>query len=189
MRKEEIRELKNRYVDYLVGLNDQHHNRPIELSGFYSSLRKNPLFLNNEDHRDITNFLLSRLNEISEKYKYEQKLEQYITDTSFLICEMERMYSNRFIDGKFKLSHSQKTLSVYLKYRWCCGTNYTPPACPIDRNVLCRLGWPSCKIRWTKITEPQYNDVLSQLSKRAEGEHTTIAEMELRWFDEMVITN
>jgi hypothetical protein len=42
----------------------------------------------------------------------------------------------------FRVSHSQKSISVYLKHLWCLGMIETPPFCPVDRSVLCLVNYP-----------------------------------------------
>ena len=185
--------MKQRYLKYLNDLNtrskDGHQKYPIELSGFYASTRNNPLFKDHRDHDHITTFLSGQLRDLSSQYETPQTINTYKTHVTGLITIMESNFSDYFKDGIFKVSHAQKSLSVYLKYRWCqYNALPSPPACPIDSNVLCRLGWPYCKRRWTQMHLDSYNEILELLLRRAEEYQISIAEMELKWFDEMIIT-
>ena len=185
----ELEEKQQRYCSYLE---NNPRKCPIELSGFYSSTRNNPVFINTEhtSHTKVVELLQQSLNNISEQYKTQRTLLQFEQDVLTLKQIMEKSdYSDCLIDGTFKISHAQKSLSVYLKYLWCKDSKsyHQPPASPIDSNVMCRLGWPMCRKRWTQMDDDMFHDILECLQNRADQENQSIAEMELCWYDEMVI--
>lgn len=185
----ELEEKQQRYCSYLE---NNRRKCPIELSGFYSSTRNNPVFFKAEhtSRPKVIELLQQTLKGFAEQYKTKRTLQQFEQDVMTLKRTIEKSdYSDCLIDGKFKLSHAQKSLSVYLKYLWCNDSEsyYQPPASPVDSNVLCRLGWPICRERWTQMDEIQYHNILVHLQEKAAQEKRSIAEMELYWFDEMVV--
>lgn len=57
---------------------------------------------------------------------------------------------------KIKISHAQKSLSVYIKHLWCCESEASsgrpkikPVHCPVDRVVLDLIGWRGRP--WTQV--------------------------------------
>lgn len=58
----------------------------------------------------------------------------------------------------FRISHAQKSLSVYMKHLWCMGVINEPPQCPVDKFILVEISknekYRDFKnIAWTKIND------------------------------------
>lgn len=87
----------------------------------------------------------------------------------------------------FKLSHAQKSLSVFLKYLWCYGVIVEPPICPIDAKVLGKVSVvnPLFKdIIWTNLDDViTYRRILVSLMNLAKSKELTLAKWELIEFN------
>lgn len=80
----------------------------------------------------------------------------------------------------FRISHSQKSLSLMLKHAWCHGLMEEPPACPVDRLILGVVDAPERMRTWTKVNSMA--DYLAQLALLEEAAHRdgkTVATWEL----------
>lgn len=88
---------------------------------------------------------------------------------------------------EFKLSHAQKSLSVFLKYLWCYGVIVEPPICPIDAMVLGKGSDvnPIFKdIIWTNIDDViTYRRIMVSLMNLAKSKELTLAKWELIEFN------
>jgi hypothetical protein len=68
------------------------------------------------------------LRSLNKKYRNEQIIDVYESDVRFLNRNMNKTFANLFrrnrhpkygYDPGFRISHSQKSISVYLKHLWC----------------------------------------------------------------------
>jgi hypothetical protein len=115
-------------------------------SAVLASLERNELY-NNRRGKDFS----------LEKYKFKQfyrdeiekfgqgylcgvqyDVDTFVKDILLMRIEINDKFSKIFVEGGIRLAHCQKSLSVYLKYKWCQGLMGTcmPPVCPIDSMVL-----------------------------------------------------
>lgn len=81
------------------------------------------------------------LTKIADKYKKPRTVSEFEDDFLSMQNIMNANYLEYFRSGHkagdgFRISHAQKSLSVYLKHLWCMGVIDTPPICPIDNVVL-----------------------------------------------------
>jgi hypothetical protein len=51
-------------------------------------------------------------------------------------------------DPGFRISHAQKSISVFLKHLWCMDIIPQPPQCPVDRMILERAGRRYPDTKW-----------------------------------------
>jgi hypothetical protein len=85
------------------------------------------------------------------------------------IIELKRKM-NHFFDCKihFRISHSQKSISVFFKHLWCLDIIPTPPQCPVDRIISSRARAPHNQRKWgfidnIKLHRERYN-LIKQVS-------------------------
>ena len=82
------------------------------------------------------------------------------------------------VTAGFRISHAQKSLSVYLKHLWCMGIIAMPPECPVDRVVLRKAGATGS---WTRVgTLDEHRSMIAALEQCA-GD-ASLAEWELLVF-------
>lgn len=90
------------------------------------------------------------LTEAAQKYVEPQTVETYEFDFLSIRESMNATHGTKFRNVPhprykksppgFRVSHAQKSLSVYLKHLWCIGFIVEPPSCPVDRIILERVG-------------------------------------------------
>lgn len=154
--------------------------KAIELS-IKAAVQHNSLYsksASNDDRKVIRHVWAEALRIISEKYKSEEVSDEiYLADIIELKDLMNNQYSDYFMsethpkfnyDPGFRISHSQKSIGVYLKHLWCLGEIKAPPQCPVDAIILKVAGQKYPNTKWTHINS--IDEHLSQveiLSKMA----------------------
>ena len=113
-------------------------------SGVNAAAKRNDLYSPNANRNDIRAFWKNELKKIGYKYREKQTEGAFIQDVMALKDTMNQRFSGSFnnrkkYDDEFRISHAQKSISVYLKHLWCMGEIATPPLCPIDRVVLSKI--------------------------------------------------
>lgn len=146
--------------DYLNKYNNNHTVICALDSGILSATRRNPTYtkdLSKEDRNNIRKAWGEKLKELGRKYTKKQNEKQYLADTLVLKNYMNLSFPHSFknerpgYDKEFRISHAQKSLSVYLKHLWCMGEIEEPPLCPIDRIVLTKVGLNGHNAAWGYI--------------------------------------
>jgi hypothetical protein len=95
-------------------------------------------------------------------------------------------------DGRFRVGIAQKALNLYLKNLWCLGEITTPPPhCPLDRQIIDKLGLKSSErseYDWTKLDDiDKYKELIIRCDKVArEAEYQNIAEWELKVYKDLI---
>ncbi|WP_138485388.1 hypothetical protein [Dyadobacter bucti] len=102
----------------------------------------------------VKDFWSKQVIDISAKYATQvQTKETFDNDIMFLKRIMNETYGELFEGSNFKISHAQKSLSVYLKHLWCMRLSLVPPRCPVDRQILKVAGAPQNMIPWTEVDD------------------------------------
>ncbi|SKC19631.1 hypothetical protein [Dyadobacter psychrophilus] len=128
-------------------------------SSFDAALQRNPIY--NKDastfrRKEIKAFCSSELLRISRKYIDVVTVKEYENDILELQSLMNERYHAYFDENGFKISHSQKSLSVFLKIMWLIGKIKMPPLCPVDRTILIAAGEKNPDA-WTSVNSmPEY---------------------------------
>jgi hypothetical protein len=160
-----------------------------------AALQHNKLYkssTHSKERKKIRNFLKAEIISISQKYNFPKSQHDFKNDLEDLKFKMNNEFSSFFeeqfknggLEPGFRISHSQKCLSVYLKHLWCMNKIPIPPIPPIDRNILKNANYKNLRPTWTAVNSiAQYNFQLSYLLKAANGVHVT--EWELIIFDKL----
>ena len=166
-------------------LNRYNQSRTIEEAlskSISASVQHNRLY-NNVLHNErvpIRDFWSKSLIELSNRYAEENWLElEYESE----IIELKRLMNDEFgelID--FRISHSQKSLSVFFKHLWCLGEIPIPPQCPVDRIILTRANAPHNERSWGFInnieTHRERYDIIRQAAVADGFDNVSIWELE-----------
>jgi glycine cleavage system pyridoxal-binding protein P len=84
-------------------------------------------------------------------------------------------------DG-FRISHSQKSLSIFSKHLWCLNLIDEPVFCAVDAIILGKTDAPS-NIKWTKIsTIEAHKESYKYIETKASKSGVSIAQWELNEF-------
>jgi len=83
----------------------------------------------------------------------------------------------------FRLSHAQKSLSVYCKHLWCMCKMGEPATCPVDRGIL-RAVYPRQDVPlWTEVDKiDTHKEQLRRLQDGADAKGQSLAVWELLTF-------
>ncbi|SFO60272.1 hypothetical protein SAMN04488519_1098 [Algoriphagus ornithinivorans] len=100
---------------------------------------------------------IEKLVELSKEYQNGADIETFHAQVLELRDYMNRNFSEYFrndvhpkygYNPGFRISHAQKSLSVFLKHLWCMGMIDTPPICPVDRVILEKIGKKGKSAAW-----------------------------------------
>lgn len=109
----------------------------------------------NEDHFEWKKLL------IEHSISIPTTIDSFVEKVVKFKKELKKVFGK---ESTVRLSHAQKSLSVFLKYLWCFGLIDMPPACPIDRKVL-GLVKNSPVGNWTQLDKPNdYRIILYALN-------------------------
>jgi hypothetical protein len=134
------------------------------------------------------------LEEHARHYIRTVRAGKYETDIESLKRTMNERFGKFFAtnsqpkrpyDSEFRISHAQKSLSVFLKHLWCMDKVETPPQCPIDARILQRAGGNPLERGWTYVnTIEDHRRMVAHLKKQAEATGMRLAEWELIEFQQ-----
>lgn len=123
-----------------------------------AATRRNALYSKDANRNDIIKIWKKKLISLGQKYSKKIGLDEFLQDIIDLKLEMNQNFPESFnnkslrnYEKGFRISHAQKSVSVYLKYLWCKGLIPTPPACPIDRRILKRTQSPD--VCWCYVND------------------------------------
>lgn len=167
-----------------------------------SAIARQPFYkdmpTNTKEERKANNEMIDKVSNrwrellLSYKGKYQQNknlsINDFISDVLQLQNEMTKdEFKDYYNEPGFSLGRAQKSLSIFLKYLWLYGEIDTPPACPIDRDVLNKAKKINKNIsieKWTTLDdETEYRKILDALKSIA-VKHESIAVWELKEFNE-----
>jgi hypothetical protein len=135
--------------------------------------------------------LVDRLRSLGEKYHEPVTGEEHCRNIEGLADTLTKRYKGTDLlrNDRFRIGIAQKALNVYLKNLWCLGEITTaPPHCPLDRQIIDRLGMKSserAEYDWTKLDDiERYKELISLCDKKArEKGSRNIAEWELEVYE------
>jgi hypothetical protein len=149
-------------------------------------------FVTNTMKLRVNCFWKDRLAEIGKKYiKNQYSEKEYLESIVGLKSEMNKKFHKLFtsktdvkdeVDPGYRISHAQKSISVYLKHLWCINNIKTSPTqCPIDRNILTLIINKGKIPAWTKVNSlKSHNDLIQLIKNQALiDKYDSVAEWEL----------
>ncbi|OZA15591.1 MAG: hypothetical protein B7Y05_03145, partial [Polynucleobacter sp. 24-46-87] len=114
-----------------------------------------------------------------------QSVSQFEKDFIALQATMNNLYGNYFLSyhkggNGFRISHAQKSLSIYLKHLWCLGQIPLPPICPIDNVVLKLTEAKGVDATWTFVNSlDEHKKRFTLIDNEARKKKLPIAEWEI----------
>lgn len=166
-------------------LNRYNQSRTIEEAlskSIRAAVQRNRLYNNvpNEKRLHIRDIWSKSLLQMSSRYLIENWSEPQYEE---VIIELKSLMNDNFgelID--FRISHSQKSLSVFFKHLWCLGDFPIPPQCPVDRIILTRANAPHNERSWCFIDDIETHriryDIIMQASIADGFDNVSIWELE-----------
>lgn len=99
---------------------------------------------------------------------------------------MNRKYKSLLDNGstygsEFRISHSQKSISVYIKHMWCMNEIMEPTICPVDRIILSKTdAKKNHDISWGYVnTIDEHRRKFAYIKSAAKDMNLTVAKWEL----------
>lgn len=162
-----------------------------------ASVQHNPTYhkdINQDLHDTVNNSWREFLLELIERYSHPSGVDSYEKDIERLKKHMNKNYTNAFMgtphhrfntDPGFRISHAQKSISVFLKHLWCMNKIETPPQCPVDSIILKRAGSKYPNNTWIHVNSIDEHRAKIRILENAKNNETpslSLAEWELRKF-------
>jgi hypothetical protein len=146
-----------------------------------SSVGHNKLYTKNlveRERKEITTEWCKKLKKLSEKYIDKKPIKTFENDILNLQKIMNKEFGEKIY---FKLSHSQKSLSIFLKHLYCLNIIEIPPCCPIDSIVLRKT--ESLNKTWTTVDDLKtHRDRFSYIQKESKKLGMNVCHWELITF-------
>lgn len=148
-------QIHQRQQDFLSLYNPTSSEEIALTSGLKASTQHNDLYSPGVNRYPIKEYWKTLLQNIGEKYRTLQSEETFFNDIVCIKNQMNNQFCDAFKNQRrkyeqgFRISHAQKSLSVYLKHLWCMNIIEQPPFCPIDSNVLRLANAPD--VRWCHV--------------------------------------
>jgi hypothetical protein len=119
------------------------------------------------------------LKSLLEKYTLVQDENFYLENIKELQKCMNKNCSRVFrdlphprfkTDPGFRISHSQKSISVFLKHLWCMNLIKCPPQCPVDAIILSKAGHRYPDTKWGFVNSIKIHQQKVDLLKDAKND-------------------
>jgi hypothetical protein len=129
------------------------------------------------------------LSNIGQEFQNDVSVEKYEQFILNLQKHMNEKYRGFFDSGSphgsmFRVSHSQKSISVYVKHLWCLGKIPEPKICPVDRSILGKTNAANCRdIAWGYVNSiEEHRRKFNYIIEKAHLSNRTVAQWELITF-------
>jgi hypothetical protein len=179
-------------------LNRYNPNRTIQQcvsSGLNAALGHNSLYspnIGNDLKQQVRQEWSDYLLKLKDQYKSEQTVQIYYKSIEDLKKHMNERFAQKAFrltphpiyktDPGFRISHAQKSISVFLKHLWCMGEIATPPQCPVDSIILGKVGLRYPDTKWGYVNSiEEHQKKIDFLQKAASN--VPLAEWELANFN------
>ena len=136
--------LEDKKREFLEKYNPNRDNETALKSGINAAVQRNLLYTKSiqpDQKLQVREGWAESLLGIAKEFQEEVSLAQYEQLVLNLQKHMNEKYFGLFNSGSrhgsmFRISHSQKSISVCVKHLWCLGEIPEPKICPVDRIIL-----------------------------------------------------
>jgi len=153
-----------------------HRNQNIALSlAIKVSVQRNPTYSEQAPlgpvRKQIRSFWRDRLIQYAQNDETFDGPEGFTASILNLKNQMNEQFLGYFNEN-FRISHAQKSLSVYLKHLWCMGEGAEPPLCPVDGVILNYASMGQPRISWTQIDQiDEYQAAIAVLRNKCTADN------------------
>jgi hypothetical protein len=138
----------------------------------------------------IRSYWANQLQVIGERFRYPVNLDSYETIILEFKIHMNRRFNLEFDSGskhgsEMRISHSQKSISVYVKHLWCLGVIDEPDICPVDRVILSQTKAKELNdISWGFVNSIEvHRQKFKYITNAASRQRLSVAQWELSSFN------
>lgn len=142
-----------------------------------------------KDKNQIRSFWIEKLLNIGEKFKNPINIATYEMLIQNLKTEMNVAFGKSFDSqskhgSMFRISHSQKSISVFIKHLWCMNKIEEPIICPVDRIILQKTEALAKKdIAWGYVNSiEEHRTKFNYIENAAKLDNMSVAQWELSKF-------
>ena len=139
--------------------------------------------------KEIRDFWFRNLLKIGKQFEENLSISSYEESVVNFKNLMNREYSREFSSGsthgsEFRISHSQKSISVFVKYLWCMDLIGEPNICPVDRIILSQTEAKNFKdVSWGFVNDIEtHRKKFQYIVNSASVAGTSVAKWELLLF-------
>ena len=164
-------------------------------SGITASVQHNSLYRKDieQEHKDAVQCeWRAFLSGLIDRYKTPQSISSYEKEIEELKRIMTEQFTDAFLsephkkyktDPGFRISHAQKSISVFLKHLWCMDEVACPPQCPVDSVILAAAGKRYPDTKWGYVNSIEiHRQKIKFLEDAKENPSEALAEWELKKF-------
>ena len=183
--------IKEKYLDKYNY--DRKHSDAIS-SAISAAVQHNKLYSSNlplKSKKNIRDYWGVCLEEIGWEFKKDVSIVKYEEIISALQRQMNREFGIDFNNGSehgsmFRISHAQKSISVYIKILWCMGEISEPTICPVDRIILSQTEAKKLKdVSWGYVnTIEEHRKKFKYIQKAA-----TLSDMSVAMWELFIFSN
>ncbi len=142
-----------------------------------------------QDRERIRFFWKQRLKEIGSEFNSDVEVKRYESLISNLALLMNQTFGDLFDNTSkhgsvFRVSHSQKSIAVFVKHLWCMNLISEPKICPVDRIILSESeAKKNNDLSWGCVNSlEEHRRKFQYLQNAADQENMTLAKWELMKF-------
>lgn len=177
MKSTELQMVKSRYMDGEI--------LTLTING---GLGRGVPIYSSSDEKDRETFRLhirKKLKEYALLYKHGMNGERHTENVKRFAEDVSKNFKHILIGGRLRIGRAQKLLNLYLKYRWTMNLIEAPPHCPFDSLIIGRMKGDVRGIAWSGIEDIEDYKKLVEVARKAKDADETIAEWELRVWNEI----
>jgi hypothetical protein len=169
-------------------------NKSIEVAlsnAVKAAVQHNILYTKNlaqSERKEIRSYWFECLKSIGLKFENEVTLTEYELIISELKDKINKKFGIYFQSksrhgSEFRISHAQKSISIYVKYLWCLNLIPEPKICPVDRIILTQTAAKSNDVAWGYVNEvSEHKRKFKYIIESAAVANLSIAKWELFLF-------
>ena len=147
-----------------------------------AAVQHNSLYLpslNQKTRREVRQYWGDYLLKLIKEYSVLREEDFFLEHIKSLQVCMNEKYSFAFrdlphprfqTDPGFRISHSQKSISVFLKHLWCMNHIKRPPQCPVDAIILSKAGHRYPDTKWGFVNSIEIHQAKISLLKSAKND-------------------
>ena len=169
-------------------------NKSIEVAlsnAVKAAVQHNILYTKNlaqSERKEIRSYWFESLKSIGLKFENQVTLAEYELIISELKDKINQKFGMYFQSksrhgSEFRISHAQKSISIYVKYLWCLDLIPEPKICPVDRVILTQTDAKSKDVAWGYVNDvSEHKRKFKYIIESAAAANLSIAKWELFLF-------
>lgn len=187
-----MNKIQENKIKFLEKYNPDYSIKVAITNSIKAAVQHNILYSTNTNLKDragIRSYWSECLEEIGWEFRKDVQIKYYEEIILKFQKHMNLKFKHHFeSDGRyasmFRVSHSQKSISVFVKYLWCMDKIDEPKICPVDRVILSQTGAKLKKdMTWCEVNSiEEHRRKFNYIAEAAKNNNSSIANWELLKF-------